>query len=97
MNPTKRERIASLTKERDNLMLKLETAELALAMRIAGQTSWQPIATAPENKPILVKYARDTNEIGKVHVEIKKEIWWYKGGMEGRHLEKPVSWRDIPE
>lgn len=97
MNPTKKERIASLTKERDSLILKLEVAELALATRIAGQTSWQPIETAPENKAILVKYTHDTNEIGKVHVETKKAMWWHKGGMEGRHLEQPILWRDIPE
>lgn len=84
MNPTKRERIAALEKKNIELLNQITAL-------------WLPIESAPENKPLLVKYARDINELGNVHVHERRGQYWYNGTREGRHLEQPIVWQEVPK
>lgn len=147
MNPTKRERIAMLAKENEDLkiaaiasttqiqnltdantalQIKLDTATplhgntqypvrveykadpvleqeckdleaqlAAMSIKLAAY-KWQPTETSPENCPILVEYDGNINEIGNVHVHVRRGNWWYGPGHDGRRLHAPARWMRIP-
>lgn len=152
MNPTKRERIAMLTKENaelkasivtltaevitlhnshaelltllaatpvpvqpitierhldPTLVLKCQTLEQQIAYKDTqltqlikkhASTKWQSIKTLPpENKPVLTKYPI-ASELGYIRISVRKGMWWHDDiGREGKRLNAPLMWRELPE
>lgn len=87
-DPALEQKCARLEKELAAQAIRLATARAAY--------TWQPRETSPENKPILVRYDGAINEIGDVHVHIRRGQWWYAPGHDGRRLHAPKEWMEIP-
>jgi hypothetical protein len=84
----------------DTFEATYEPAETAPQSSDAAQSKWQPIATAPRDKPILIS-APHEEVCAAEWTEAIKTAWWYPLGIiptrKGWIQFEPTHWMALPE
>jgi len=56
--------------------------------------TWQPISTAPENKPVMTKIDDERGVRNETLLMRRKHLWWYPDGSMYVYYT-PTHWRQV--